>query len=631
MKKSIATVCLSGTITEKLRAAAAAGFDGVELFEPDLVVAPESPAEIRDLAASLGLSLDLYQPFRDFEAVTPPLLAANLRRAEAKFTLMNELGIGTMLLCSNVATATVNDDEVMVTQLRTLAELAARFSVRVAYEALAWGTFVSGYEHAWRLVQAVDHPNLGVCLDSFHILSRGHDPAGIEKIPGEKIFFIQLADALPVTMDVLSWSRHHRVFPGEGRFALDAFLAQVLRTGYAGPLSLEIFNDVFRQVESIRTAVDAMRSLTWLEDQTATYLARGNAGASHAPLAILPRVADPTGINFVEIKAEDPREIERLLYQLGFTGHGPHRSKRVRLWSQGAARVIVNLQQAESWQPTVSAIGCDVPDPEVAVARAVQLSAAPVPRGNRADEEELLAVRAPDDTEVFLCRATEGTPRWMLEFHGVAERELDTQTPEASLVTRIDHINLAQPWQHFDEAVLFYSSTLSLTPEDSLDVAGPVGLVRSQVLRTTDGAVRLALNVVPPLTEQNSTTVHAAHPQHVAFATDDVVAVARRAATRGLAFLPVPANYYADIRARFDLPDGVIATLAELNLLYDRDADGEYLHFYTPTAGNVFFEVVERRALYEGYGAPNAPVRLAAQYTANERRTPISQGAPASR
>ena len=67
MRTSIATVCLSGSLTEKLHAAAGAGFDGVELFEPDLVASPASPQEVVALADKLGLTLDLYQPVRDAE------------------------------------------------------------------------------------------------------------------------------------------------------------------------------------------------------------------------------------------------------------------------------------------------------------------------------------------------------------------------------------------------------------------------------------------------------------------------------------------------------------------------------------------------------------------------------------
>ena len=103
------------------------------------------------------------------------------------------------------------------------------------------------------------------------------------------------------------------------------------------------------------------------------------------------------------------------------------------------------------------------------------------------------------------------------------------------------------------------------------------------------------------------------HAQHIALACDDVVTLAREAQERGLRPLPVPGNYYDDLLARFDLASEQVATLRDLQLLYDRDAGGEYVHFYTPTVGGVFFEVVERRGSYDGYGAGNAPVRLAAQ------------------
>ncbi|MER6940369.1 hypothetical protein ABT284_21730, partial [Nocardioides sp. NPDC000441] len=75
----------------------------------------------------------------------------------------------------------------------------------------------------------------------------------------------------------------------------------------------------------------------------------------------------------------------------------------------------------------------------------------------------------------------------------------------------------------------------------------------------------------------------------------------------------LPGNYYDDLVARFGLPDDLVATLRDLDLLYDRDADGEYLHCYTETVGEVFFELVERRDRYDGYGAGNAPVRLVSQ------------------
>lgn len=615
MRTSIATVCLSGTLEEKMHACAKAGFDGIEIFEQDLLVSPHSPADIRRLADELGLSLDLYQPFRDFEGVDGQLLADNLYRAEAKFQLMRELGMDLMLLCSNVATATIDDDEAAAAQLRVLGDLAARYGIRIAYEALAWGRFVNDFEHAWRIVELAGHPNIGTCLDSFHILSRGWDPAGIEKIPAEKIFFVQLADAPQLSMDILSWSRHYRVFPGEGAWELDKFMAHLVRSGYTGPVSLEIFNDVFRQADEVRTAVDAMRSLIWLAERTSVHLQQTDGPGVRYPmeLATLPQVPEPTGFNFAEVKAEDTGQLQTLLGQLGFTFQGRHRTKAVQLWTQGRARIIINEQQARNQEPTIAALGFDVADPVRAASRAMQLKAEPVPRQSQADEEILQAVSAPDTTEVFLCQGTsDGTAAWTGEF--TRPQGSAAGAGGADLITRIDHVNLAQPWQHFDESVLFYESTLAMSPSPSTEVPSPVGLVRSQVMRTSDGAVRLALNIAPLVMEKPGPSSESAYPQHIAFACTDLVALARGAVAAGLEFLKIPANYYADLQARFRLDPALLATLQELNLLYDRDEHGEFLHFYTATVGSVFFEVVERRGGYDGYGAPNAPVRLAAQY-----------------
>ena len=112
----------------------------------------------------------------------------------------------------------------------------------------------------------------------------------------------------------------------------------------------------------------------------------------------------------------------------------------------------------------------------------------------------------------------------------------------------------------------------------------------------------------------------AAYPEHIALACSDIVAVAQRARRRGLAFLPVPTNYYEDLVARFDLDADFVGMLESNGLLYDRDETGEFLHFYTPTLGEVFVEVVQRLDGYEGFGAPNAPVRLASQYRELARR-----------
>ena len=102
LRKCIATVALSGTLPDKLEAAALVGFDGVEVMEGDLLAFDGSPSDVKRIADDLGITIDLYQPFRDFEAMPDPQRSRNLDRAERKFDVMQQLGTDLVLVCSNV-------------------------------------------------------------------------------------------------------------------------------------------------------------------------------------------------------------------------------------------------------------------------------------------------------------------------------------------------------------------------------------------------------------------------------------------------------------------------------------------------------------------------------------------------
>ena len=161
MLKSIATVSLSGTLPEKLEAAAAIGFDGVDIFKTDLLTFEGLPEDIRDLANGLGLTITCFQPFRDFEAMPEPQRSRNLDRAERKFDVMQALGTDLLLVCSNVHAAAIDDDARAAADFHALAERAQKRGLRIGYEALAWGRHVNRWRHAYKIVQTANHPNLG--------------------------------------------------------------------------------------------------------------------------------------------------------------------------------------------------------------------------------------------------------------------------------------------------------------------------------------------------------------------------------------------------------------------------------------------------------------------------------------
>jgi 4-hydroxyphenylpyruvate dioxygenase len=172
---------------------------------------------------------------------------------------------------------------------------------------------------------------------------------------------------------------------------------------------------------------------------------------------------------------------------------------------------------------------------------------------------------------------------------------------------------------HYEDMLswlLFYTSLLDVQKTPQLDITDPGGIVRSQVVETTDGTLRIALNASQSPRTQSSRFLNeyfGSGVQHIAFATDDIVATAKTLRAKGVDILTIPPNYYGDLEARVDLPAERLKILKTNHILYDRDADGEYMQLYTRSFKDLFFfEIVERRG-YKGFGAINAPIRLTAQ------------------
>ncbi|CAB4886629.1 MULTISPECIES: sugar phosphate isomerase/epimerase and 4-hydroxyphenylpyruvate domain-containing protein [Nocardiaceae] len=621
---SVSTVSLSGSLDEKMRAIAEAGFDGFEVFEPDLISSPDLPADIAKKAADLGLTVDLYQPFRDADSDDPDQFARNLVRAERKFDVMEQLGCDLLLVCSSPLAGAVREDDMLIEQMATLAERAHRRGLRLAYEALAWGSHVDTYRHAWNIVRQVDHPALGTCLDSFHILSRGDDPSGIREIPGEKIFFLQLADAPHLVMDVLQWSRHHRCFPGQGNFDLATFGADVVASGYTGPWSLEIFNDVFRHSDTGRTASDAHRSLLHLQEQV-----RSVDTVVPNPDLFSPPPPGPIE-NIVSLRiAAGPAKAAQLgttLRHLGFDLTAAHSEHGLSLFTQGPLAVAVDTTVDTLWTapgvpahlPALAQIGVrsERPDLWLTRARALGVPAATVTMPGVADANDAVVRLAVTGATSLDLRTRDSAGAWQSAFDLAPRVPVPQVKP---LVSHVDHIALAVPAESWDGVMLLLRSVFGMVPRDGQDVVDAIGLVRSQALTltTTNGTIRLSLNMVPgrPSDADPLPAARRGGVGHVAFGCEDIYAAAEAMTERGLTPLRISPNYYRDLNARFGLGPDTLDAMQRLGILYDADsAGGEFFHFFTGTVGDdLFFEVVQRAGGYEGYGETNSAVRLAAQ------------------
>lgn len=618
MKTSIATVSISGDLRDKLQAIAAAGFDGVEIFENDLLTFDGSPAEVARMARDLGLEIALFQPFRDFEGLPEPLRSRAFDRAERKFDLMQQLGCDLMLICSNVSPAALGGIDRAAADFRDLGERAEARGLRVGYEALAWGRYINDHRDAWEIVRRADHKNIGLILDSFHTLARRIDPETIRAIPGDRIFIVQLADAPKIDMDVLYWSRHFRNMPGQGDLPVTDFVRAVMATGYSGPLSLEVFNDQFRGRGSPRAiAIDGKRSLTNLIDR----VARAEP-ALLGPAAQVPPPTEVTGVEFIEF-ATDGTNADALAQVLGRMGFAPtarHRSKSVTLYQQDGINLVLNTEREGLAHATyithgtsAYAIGLRVDDAAATITRAKAMGATIFEQPVAEGELLIPAIRGVGGGVIYFIDDTSDLNRvWDIEFE-----PLPVAANGDAGLTAIDHIAQTMNYEEMLTWVLFYTSIFATAKSPMVDVLDPSGIVRSQVIENASGTLRLTLNGA-----ENSRTLagrfvsetFGSSVQHLAFATSDILVTAAAMLSAGFEILEVPANYYDDLVARFGLDAVSVATLRTNRIFYDRDDGGEFFQFYSSTLGEgFFFEIVERRGNYRGYGAPNAPFRIAAQ------------------
>lgn len=318
---ALGTSCLglhpSHSLDQKLYAAAEHGFKGVEIVYWDLerysiarnISMIEGATLIRQLCRDLNLTILSLCPFENFEGTKSPL-SERLAEAERWLTIARALGALHLQVPAQYGKDVVTSESTIVFELQQLADLASSSKpiINIAYEPMSWSTCYSTWEDALRLNDKVNRSNFGLCLDSFHILSKlwgdpfsvsGIYPDGPQKLEQslrrmakelqlEKIAYIQLSDGEkfdPPFSDThewylegedaqFTWSKWARPFPLEtglgGYMPVAEFVRTVLRElsgeGWKGWVSMETFDrrmrdEKFKVEEGAKRAVISVQRL----------------------------------------------------------------------------------------------------------------------------------------------------------------------------------------------------------------------------------------------------------------------------------------------------------------------------------------------------------------------------------
>lgn len=264
------TITLAGSLERKLDAMKAAGFSQVMLSARDLTSHDGGVAAAVAAVKASGLRVTGLQVLRDFEGLSGHLHAYKIDVAKAMLRMCDAVGAKLILVCSSTSVHATGEPAQLAKDLAKLATLAVPFGIRVAYEALSWGRHVNEYPQAWQIVELGNRSNLGLALDSFHVLATKTSQDELEYVYPERIFFVQLADFMWQEIrspeEKINTARHFRVFPGEGVHGED--VAQLVRRldalGYRGDYSFEVFNDDYAQLPVDVVAARARTAANWL-------------------------------------------------------------------------------------------------------------------------------------------------------------------------------------------------------------------------------------------------------------------------------------------------------------------------------------------------------------------------------
>jgi sugar phosphate isomerase/epimerase len=266
------TITLAGPLEAKLDAMRAGGFGQVMLSARDVVGHPGGVQAAVAAVRASGLRATGFQVLRDFEGLSGHLHGYKVDIAKSMLQMCEALGSRVLLACSSTSRHASDNLDDIARDLRKLAMLAVPLGIRVAYEGLSWGRTINEFTSAWDVVARADCPNLGVGLDSFHILAAKTPLDALDEIDPGRIFLVQLSDFMwnetPTFEDRMTTARTFRVFPGEGVHseALVDLVARLQALGYDGDYSFEVFNDDYQQLPLEVVVQRARRSALWLAE-----------------------------------------------------------------------------------------------------------------------------------------------------------------------------------------------------------------------------------------------------------------------------------------------------------------------------------------------------------------------------
>lgn len=179
-------------------------------------------------------------------------------------------------------------------------------------------------------------------------------------------------------------------------------------------------------------------------------------------------------------------------------------------------------------------------------------------------------------------------------------------------------------WVEFYEKVMGFTQILSF---DDKDISTEYSALMSKVMSNGNGRIKFPINEPAPGLKKSQVEEYldfyeGAGVQHIAVATNDIVATVTELRRRGVEFLSIPDSYYDELKDRVGEIDENIEVLRPLGILVDRDDEGYLLQIFTRTVQarpTMFFEIIQRKGA-QSFGKGNFKALFVALEKEQEKR-----------
>ena len=494
-------------------------------------------------------------------------------------------------------------------KINQLSKLFLNYKLKLSF--LLPSKINSNFNNILRKIISIKNPSFYLTINSKNILMDGSQPSLINQIPLSLIDHVQLTDISKYISSEDQISNLSELLPNEGVLDLKSFIKIFLKKKFKGSISVANNNILNNKANLIKDANGAFVSV--FDDVVSSDISLNNLNIKIPPKINL------NGFEFLEftVFGEDHTSLVKMLKKLSFRKERIHKTKNVELWRQGSINILINFEKNSFAEqvylkngPSICDIAIKVKDAIQTIDRAKKLGIKEHSQSVSVGELKIPAIKGVDGSVIhFIDQKSNLFQLWNLDFN-----YLKPEPIQPSGLRSIDHISQSMKEEEMRSWLFFYLSNFNMYKTTQLDLVSSKGIIKSQAISSPEGEVRLNLNG-----SNNSQTIAGSFMtnktgssiQHIAFNTDDIFETVNILSENKFPFLQIDKKYYTQLQNKYDLDEKTLNNLKRNNILYDKNEFGEFFQIYSePIFTGFFFEIVQRKQNYKGYGESNATHRI---------------------